>query len=133
MAKHTVTEAAKLAGCSRSYFYKKYIRSGIVSVERDQEGNPLIDTSEILRVSGSLHGEAHQDTPENTVDHTAELRLLREQLAQAGAREHWLQGKVDQLSDQLAATVRLIEHQSQTPPPKEAKPKTPWWRYSGLY
>ncbi len=57
MALVTVTHAARLAGISRQYLYKAYIKTGKVSVERDSKGSPLIETSELLRVFGVLGGE----------------------------------------------------------------------------
>lgn len=115
--KHNISEAAKLAGISRSYLYKKYIKTGIISVERDSDDNPVIDTAEIMRVFGGVNNsedKGRKDTLENTVkieSLQAENQLLREQLAVAQDREKWMQGKIDQLADQL----KLIEHKSETP------------------
>ena len=61
MAKVTVTEAAKLAGLGRQQLYRGYISTGKISVERDHQDRPRIDTAEILRVFGEMKG-----TPEAT-------------------------------------------------------------------
>lgn len=50
-----LTEAANLAGLSRSYFHTNYIKTGIVSVDRTDVKNPKVDTSEILRVFGKIN------------------------------------------------------------------------------
>lgn len=131
MPKHSISEAAKLAGVSRSHFYKKYIRPGVISVEKDNDDNPVIDTAEIMRVFGGMHGDTtesvskiHNDTPENTSKNTVlqiEIQLLREQLAAASDREKWLQGKVDQLTDQLTSTTRLLEHKTTPEQPQKRK------------
>jgi hypothetical protein len=70
MAKVSITEAARLAGVARSYFYKRYIDSGEITVERDLRGNPLVDVSEILRVFGELKGQVEDSsrTQERTGD-----------------------------------------------------------------
>lgn len=113
MPKHSVSEAARLAGVSRSHFYKKFIKTGLISVERDKEDKPVIDTAEIMRACGELKGKNTENVPDrqfdtheihsqNTVLQT-EIKLLREQLAAAADREKWYQ-------DQLTSTTRLLEH-----------------------
>ena len=52
----TLLEAAKLAGISRSYFHRKYVKQGIVSVSTDRNGKKQIDTAELIRVFGKLKG-----------------------------------------------------------------------------
>jgi hypothetical protein len=135
MPKHSISEAAKLAGVSRSHFYKKYIRPGVISVEKDNDGNPQIDTAEVMRVFGGIHSdvatsvpEIQKDTPEYGSINTAlqvEIQLLREQLTATSDREKWMQGKIDQLADQLANTTRLLEHKAAPEPPKKR-----WWQFS---
>ena len=115
MALVTVTHAARLAGISRQYLYKAYIKTGKVSVERDSKGSPLIETSELLRVFGVLGGEwmnaqvddesLHVETLENAVDIkvlSAELsakdeviRRLERQVAEGGEREAWLRQQLE--------------------------------------
>jgi len=133
MPKHSISEAARLAGVSRSHFYKKFIRPGKISVERDNYGNPVIDTAEIMRVFGGIQAETGDgvseiqfDTPEKDNKNAAleaEVRLLREQLTASADREKWMQGKIDQLADQLASTTRLLEHREATVTEKEAQIK----------
>lgn len=57
MPKVSISEAAKLAGISRKHLYEKYINQGTISVSREEAKKPLIDTSEILRIFGVLHGD----------------------------------------------------------------------------
>jgi len=140
MPKHSISEAAKLAGVSRSHFYKKYIRPGLISIEKDKDDNPVIDTSEIMRVFGGIHGNTddnvskiQKDTLENGNKNTilqTEVELLREQLATAQERERltadrekWMQKQIDQLTGQLADTTRLLEHKAPKPPKKR------WWPF----
>lgn len=54
MATVSITQAAKLAGVSRSTLYRKYISTGQLSVISDHNGKKKIDTSELLRVFGEL-------------------------------------------------------------------------------
>lgn len=130
MALVSVTEAARLAGKSRSYFYKGYIKTGKVSVTADHLGKPQIDTSEILRVFGKLEDTGEQYTAEQqatpptvTSDSVrlaaleTEVRMLREQLGKAESREVWLQGQVESLTD----TVKRLDA------PKVIKPAWMFW------
>ena len=117
MALVNITEAARLAGKSRSHFYKGYIKTGKVSVSKDAEDKPCIDTAELLRVFGNLQdtgntgeqdAQAHAPTPPPPSADTGklaalelEVKLLREQLEKAEGREKWLQGQVENLTDTM--------------------------------
>jgi len=130
MAKVSISEAARQAGITRQYFYKKYIDTGKISVEKDADGkNPQIDTAEFFRVFGKLLVDSQEETqhlqgmtPENSHKIAfleGKLQLLSEQLTAAADREKWLQGKVDQLADQLDSTTRLLEHKPAAEPARK--------------
>ena len=133
MAKVNISEAAKLAGITRQYLYKRYINPGLISVESDKDGNRQIDTAEIIRVFGKLSidsvdgkeltGSLRDITLQNdsTISHLqAEIERLHEQLQaaqerereakdrerEAKERERWLQNNIDKLTD----TLKLLEH-----------------------
>ena len=53
MTKLTITQAAKQAGISRSTLYKKYITTGVISVE-SVDDKKFIDMSELIRVFGNV-------------------------------------------------------------------------------
>jgi hypothetical protein len=135
MSKVSITAAAKLAGISRSYLYRKYITPGIISTEKDTAGNSVIDTAEILRAFGKIQGDSEQatkstqsDTLKNDSKNAAlqvEIQLLREQLTAAHDDKKWLQGKVDQLASQLDTATRLLEHRTAPEPPKKRR----WWSF----
>lgn len=139
MPKHSISEAAKLAGVSRSHFYKKFIRPGGISVEKDKDDNPVIDTSEIMRVFGGIHQDTsasvskiQTDTPENDIKNTAlqvEIQLLREQLTAAQERERIANERENRLMnqiDQLTTAIRFIEHKPMPEPPSKKR----WWSFS---
>ena len=136
MAKLTVSGAARAVGLSRQYLYKAYIKTGALSIERDEKGNPLIDVSELIRVFGELKESvvstfvdrsSQLATPETDIVVTrlqaqldAKDELLRraeEQLRIAGEREVWLRQQLERaqavLTDQRSSSVR------------------PWWRFWG--
>ena len=132
MAQVSVTKAAGLAGVSRSTFYRSYINTGRVSVGSDQQGNPVVDTSELLRVFGVLHDTTEsQDTggvrdasdPKTLVISELEselhrvrdiLRIREEELHKAEERELWLR-------DLLARSQSQLQH--------DVKRSRPWWRF----
>lgn len=130
MARVSITEAAKLAGVSRSGLYQTYLNKGVISVSKDSAGKKFIETSELLRVFGQLKGDVvtddlntqantpasvnlYRDEQSETAKDT-EIKMLREQLEKCEQREQWLQSKVDSLSD----AIKLLEG------PKNVKR---WW------
>lgn len=57
MAKVNLSKAALLAGKNRTTIWR-HINTGRLSIERDRDGNPMVDTSELIRVYGELRPEA---------------------------------------------------------------------------
>jgi len=113
MALVNITQAAKLAGITRQYMYSHYIKTGKITVSKDKDNKPQIDTSEILRVFGeiksvnnitdnSLLNVTPNDTQEITHknnDLTGELKLMRELLDEKDKRIEDLQYSIRLLSD----------------------------------
>lgn len=112
MNKLTITEAAKLAGISRQYLYKKYINDGIISIFKN--GNKsYIDLSEFLRVfpnssvdinsnDNSLHYlTAKDDITTSMIDSKSQIiKILEQQLLESKERETWLQNQISELMQQ---------------------------------
>lgn len=134
MARVSISQASKLAGISRSNLYKTYLNKGVISLSKDSTGKKYIETSELLRVFGTLQGDTttqHKGGQQETGDtpklpptvtpnlaKDVEIKLLKEQLEKSEQREQWLQAKVDTLSD----TLKLLEHK---PEPKRSFRR--WW------
>lgn len=124
MALVSISEAARLAGISRTHLYKKYLAEGIISKTTDAVGNSVIDTSEILRVFGKLHGQEESEHLEtssiNSLLH-AELQSENSVLkAKLEMMQQLLDGKDERIAD-LKQSLVLIEQQ---------KPKK---RFFGLF
>ena len=137
MALVTITDAARLAGISRQYLYKAYIKTGKLSVDRDSKGSPVVDTAELLRVFGTLNSDwmdttvddngLHVETAKKEVDIKALsveiaakdeiIRRLERQVADGGEREAWLR-------QQLERAQAVLTNQSATV-------KRPWWQFWG--
>lgn len=76
--KHSVSEAAKLTGKNRTTIYR-HMKNSVISFEKGPTGNPVIETSELERVYGSLHCNVamqQADTPSETV----QVAVLQAQL-----------------------------------------------------
>lgn len=109
MASHTVTEAAELAGVTRRTIYR-YIKAGKLSASVTSGDGTVIDTSELLRVFGSLSQPepeqvstgSHEKQPEYVTLLLAEMSQLREQVAR-------LTSKVDDLQSKLALPAPVRE------------------------
>lgn len=125
MAKVSISEAARLAGISRQHLYKKWLTPGLLTVEKDVDSAPMIDTSELLRVFGELKGDSpglQESTPDGCLADRAqaleaELRAVRAlladreaQLQEAREREAWLKQHVTEVTGAL----RPLEDKSET-------------------
>ena len=113
MAKVNISDAAKLARISRVTLYKKYIQPGVISVDKDARGHPVIDTSELLRVFGNIYTAKHKDgvnalleeTPKETTETVsckakiealeALLEQQKQELRQAREEIAWLRQRVE--------------------------------------
>lgn len=102
MAKLNLSQAAKAVGKNRTTIWR-HVNTGKLSIERDREGLPLVDTSELIRVYGeiSLNATAdavevqHQATPSYD-DLIATIDLLRSEQAE--------------MREQLSSLTFLIGH-----------------------
>lgn len=131
MATVSITQAAKLAGVARSHFYKTYLDTGVISLSKNQKGKPCIDTSELLRVFGTLQGlppktgqrttledstgQSRGQSEDKLIQQEKEIRQLEQQLREAQTREAWYQAQIQNLTD----TMKQLEG---------PKPQRPWWR-----
>ncbi|HBS6310508.1 TPA: helix-turn-helix domain-containing protein [Klebsiella pneumoniae] len=106
MAVHTVTEAAKLAGVTRRTIYR-YIKQGKLSTVVTGSDSTQIETSELLRVFGSLSQQetlkvstgSHQEEPEYVTRLMAEMSQIRD----------LVQGQQQLLLEDKLETQRLRE------------------------
>lgn len=120
MSKVSITEASKLVKISRATMYKKYINTGIISVEL-VNGVKQIDVSELIRVFGVIHElDSQVDTDKTDVDSEKDnqkdkiIALLESQLYEAKEREKWLML-------QLEKTTHLLENKQPQEKPKRKK------------
>ncbi|MGP1835385.1 hypothetical protein ACTTBA_20115 [Shewanella frigidimarina] len=91
MAKVNLSQAAKLTGKNRTTIWR-HIHSGKLSIERDRDGLPFVDTSELIRVYGELEPVATGSTKKKPHQATysyedliAIVELLRKEQAEMKA------------------------------------------------
>jgi hypothetical protein len=91
MAKVNLSQAAKLTGKNRTTIWR-HIHSGKLSIERDRDGLPFVDTSELIRVYGELEPIAAGETKKKPhqasysyEDLIAIIELLRKEQAEMKA------------------------------------------------
>lgn len=110
MAQLSISAAARAVRKDRGTIHR-YIKSGKLSMSKDAAGNSVIETSELLRVFGSLKGDGSKGDIATTVampvessnaQHALEatLELLKEQL------------KVSQ--DREARLLAMLEHEQES-------------------
>lgn len=112
MAKVSVSEAARIAKISRSYLYRKYITTGKISVEKDREDKPVIDTSEIIRVFGDRQLEVNKGYHPDPAIKDSKIALLE---AEVRLKDELLKAKDNHISD-LQQTLRLLEQRAAAEP-----------------
>jgi hypothetical protein len=140
MALVNLSQAARLAGISRTHLYKRYIEPGKISIDRSDPKAPMVDTSELLRIFGTLAEHTYEDSSGSVrvQEFTSteynqnrplqpEVIVLREQLQAAReqlrteqeralALERAAQDRERWLQgqvDKLTDTVRLLEHRAE--------------------
>lgn len=132
MARLSIKKACEAANISRSNMYKNYINTGKLTVNRDKQNRPYIDTSELWRVFETLTvspndvredtGEIQQVTP--TVDtQDTEIRYLRQLLAEKDTQIKAASDREKHLMGQVERYQLLLEHQQPATKPKQPSKK----------
>ena len=98
MAKHNLTQAAKLAGISRSTIMR-HISDGKISKEIGKDGKPCVDTAEIERVYGVT--QQHRDTKTVSLDSLKTPQKTQKDSALWDKVQELRQQKLEALEDQL--------------------------------
>lgn len=121
--KLSISEAARRAGIQRQTLYRK-IKAGAISTVQGDDGQQLIDLSELARIFPSAVATAGQPVtgPDSPADSLlqAEIRHLRERLDAAERdRDAW--------RDQAKQLARLAPPADPTGA-KQVTPRPGWWR-----
>lgn len=132
MARVSISEAARLVKVSRPTIYKM-INSGklsYTSVVKHGKSIKVIDTSELIRVFGSLDGviDDVKSDAESTGINSIGLHDLQHRIALLEAENDGLKGAVkarDEHIDSLRQAMQLLEHKHEPSSP----PHSPWWKF----
>ncbi|HCM5032478.1 TPA: helix-turn-helix domain-containing protein [Klebsiella pneumoniae] len=132
MARVSISEAARLVKVSRPTIYKM-INSGklsYTSVVKHGKSIKVIDTSELVRVFGSLDGviDDVKSDAESTGINSVGLHDLQHRIALLEAENDGLKGAVkarDEHIDSLRQAMQLLEHKHEPSSP----PHSPWWKF----
>ena len=132
MARVSISEAARLVKVSRPTIYKM-INSGklsYTSVVKHGKGIKVIDTSELIRVFGSLDGviDDVKSDAESTGINSVGLHDLQHRIALLEAENDGLKGAVkarDEHIDSLRQAMQLLEHKHEPSSP----PHSQWWKF----
>lgn len=136
MAQLSIAEAIRQSPISKSQFYARYIDKGLITVSVDDSGKRYIDSSEVLRVFGSLEGGStgnikKTSTPdlggsiEKIAGQAEQIRMLKDQLNElkheTAEREKFYQAQVVSLTNRLEAPA------VQPTPSKRQSRISKWW------
>ncbi|SYE07185.1 Excl1 protein [Klebsiella pneumoniae] len=133
MARVSISEAARLVKVSRPTIYKM-INSGklsYTSVVKHGKAIKVIDTSELIRVFGSLDGVIDtvkydvKSDAESTSINSVGLHDLQHRIALLEAENDGLKGARDEHIDSLRQAMQLLEHKREPSSP----PHSPWWKF----
>lgn len=132
MARVSISEAARLVKVSRPTIYKM-INSGklsYTSVVKHGKGIKVIDTSELIRVFGSLDGviDDVKSDAESTGINSVGLHDLQHRIALLEAENDGLKGAVkarDEHIDSLRQAMQLLEHKHG----HSSQDHSPWWKF----
>jgi hypothetical protein len=119
MAKVNLSEASKLVGKNRTTIWR-HVRSGKLSAERDQDGLPFVDTSELLRVYGELKIVATVDDQKKAHEATPSYVELVKAIEQLRKEQLEMKEQITNLTHRLSYTPETKEEEE---PHKIAKPE----------
>ena len=112
MPQFTIAEAARAVGVDRATLYR-YLKSGKLSLTRDEKGKRGVDAAELARVFPAVSQSSAPATA-GSVDLLQEklkaaeekCALLQQQLSAATAREEWMQQQIVGLQQRLLPPPR---------------------------
>lgn len=124
MALVSISEAIRLSGRSRQYFYENYINNNLLSVDRSEKRRPKIDTSDLLRFFPELKSDNKDktqkqssrtsiDTPEKDKRQIEYSLSVREELAKVKAENEGLKALLQSKEDHIKLNSGQIEREVQ--------------------
>ena len=143
MARLTITEAIKASPVGRTRMYSHYIKKGLLTVDVDSLGAKYIDSSEIIRVFGTIKEPEQSGTPAAHTEQpleTATLNATEQPLETITAAPEQESELVKSLRMQLEEAKRdkeWLKKQNENlllrlePPKRRPNPFVRWWHGLG--
>jgi len=132
MAKVSISEAARLTSKSRTTLHR-LIKTGELSTCHGERNARMLDTSELLRVFGSLAGTATVQNVEQvgeqgvTASQTENEQVIRS-LKQEVEHLRTLVSAQGSHIDSLKQAMQLLEHKQSASDPQNVPAKS-WWQF----
>lgn len=133
MAKISISEASRLTGKSRTTLHR-LIKAGELSSCSGVKNTKLLDTSELLRVFGTLSpvqpvllGE--QVNGQQFTGDAVQSEQVNQQLTQEVEHLRALVTAQQSHIDSLKHAMLLLEHKKEIQPVAAASDNSPWWRF----
>lgn len=132
MAKISISEASRLTGKSRTTLHR-LIKAGELSSCSGVKNTKLLDTSELLRVFGTLSAVqpeqlAEQVTAQRFTGKDVQHEQVNQQLTQEVEHLRALVTAQQSHIDSLKQAMLLLEHKKEIKP-VVATVNSPWWRF----
>lgn len=132
MAKISISEASRLTGKSRTTLHR-LIKAGELSSCSGVRNTKLLDTSELLRVFGTLSSAqsgqlGEQVTAQSFTGDIVQPEQVNQQLAQEVEHLRALVTAQQSHIDSLKQAMLLLEHKKEIKP-VAATENSPWWRF----
>ena len=118
MAKVNLSKAAILANKNRTTIWR-HVNSGKLSIERNRDGNPMVDTSELIRVYGELRPEATPKKKNIQQQAKETLEALVDEINSMKKTQEELIAEIADLKLRLTHTPSKPEPQEQLPRPED--------------
>lgn len=133
MAKISISEASRLTGKSRTTLHR-LIKAGELSSCSGVRNTKLLDTSEILRVFGTLSSVQsaqldEQVTGQHFTGDIVQSEQVNQQLTQEVEHLRALVTAQQSHIDSLKQAMLLLEHKKEIQPVAAAPDNSPWWRF----
>lgn len=132
MAKVSISEAARLTGKSRTTLHR-FIKTGVLSTCNGERNAKMIDTSELLRVFGSLTASVPEQAIEQVngqgvaggdTDSEQLIRLLKQEIEHLNTLVSAKESHIDSLKQ----AMQLLEHKKELLQPQSVS-SSPWWKF----
>jgi DNA repair exonuclease SbcCD ATPase subunit len=138
--KYSISKAARIVGVTRKTFYK-HIDKKRITVEKDENDNPVIDASELIRVygdqcdfneEGTKKEETHAEIKEPVISEPVEVAVIKKELEllkeqQKSEKENfeeqidYLRNKLDEANSEQRKLTALLTDQSSNKESREGE------------